>query len=374
MGRAAVVIALALVSSAAPAFGRTLRVLSYNIHHSEGRDGVFDLNRIAGVINAANADVIALQELDQGNNRSGLDEFQLNELAQLTGRQGFFGKTINYMGGEYGNGVLIHPDLLVTRTINHPLPNPANREGRAVLEVRVSVDGDTNVDFNVCATHLDANSDDTNKFAQAAFINDLVDNSTTPALLAGDMNARASSRTFDRLTEQWTDATNIANPGNPVVTRTNQIDYIMYRRPQQWTVVERGRFIINTTTAVASDHYPILSVLELRSPVADFDGDGVVTGSDFLIWQRNVGSGSTLAQGDANGDQTVNALDLNMWKEQFGPKVDANAAAFAVPEATSVLLMSLVISTCTMVRRGSQARCLRTSEKSRSPCSLSLLR
>src|SRR5688572_27405034 len=106
-------IALLLVLTSAtglpPASARTLRVLTYNIHHSEGRDAQFDLDRIAGVIRAANPDIVALQELDQGNSRSGFDVFQLNRLAELTSLDGYFGKTINYMGGEYGNGVLINP-------------------------------------------------------------------------------------------------------------------------------------------------------------------------------------------------------------------------------------------------------------------------
>jgi endonuclease/exonuclease/phosphatase family metal-dependent hydrolase len=326
---------------ASPAMARTLRVLSYNIHHSEGRDEVFDLNRIAGIIQAANPDVVALQELDQGNTRSGLDVFQLNQLAALTGRQGFFGKTINYSGGEYGNGVLIHPSLTVTRTINHALPNPANREARAVLEVRVSLDAaDPAVDFSVFATHLDANTDDTNRFAQAAFINDLVDNSVTPALLAGDMNTRPTSRTFDRLSEQWTDATNASNPG---ISRASQIDYIMYRLPQQWMVVEQGRFIVNPTTLVASDHYPILSVLELRESVADFDADGIVDGNDFLIWQRGVGQGSSTNQGDGNGDGVVNDGDLELWRSKFG---DTAPRAMATPEPAAVLLLGSAAALC----------------------------
>ena len=46
--------AMTILSFMQPALGEcTLRVLTYNIHHSEGRDSVFDIERIAGVINAA---------------------------------------------------------------------------------------------------------------------------------------------------------------------------------------------------------------------------------------------------------------------------------------------------------------------------------
>jgi len=45
----------------------TLRVLTYNIHHGEGTDGVFDLPRIADVIRSVEPDLVALQEVDQGH-------------------------------------------------------------------------------------------------------------------------------------------------------------------------------------------------------------------------------------------------------------------------------------------------------------------
>ena len=60
---------------------------------------------------------------------------------------------------------------------------------------------------------------------------------------------------------------------------------------------------------------------------ADFDDDTFVTGSDFLIWQRNVGrtTGVSNATGDANGDNQVNAADLAIWRLQFGTTVPVAA-------------------------------------------------
>jgi hypothetical protein len=54
---------------------------------------------------------------------------------------------------------------------------------------------------------------------------------------------------------------------------------------------------------------------------ADFNANGVVEGSDFLSWQRGLGSfgaGVTTASGNANTDLTVNAQDLAIWEEQYG--------------------------------------------------------
>src|SRR6476661_4661857 len=82
-----------------------LRVLTYNIHHGAGTDGVFDLARIASVISAANPDIVSLQEVDNGVPRTN----NINEvarLAELTGMQSYFAKARNLDGGSYGDGVL----------------------------------------------------------------------------------------------------------------------------------------------------------------------------------------------------------------------------------------------------------------------------
>ena len=53
------------------------------------------------------------------------------------------------------------------------------------------------------------------------------------------------------------------------------------------------------------------------SPIAnaDFDDDGDVDGSDFLTWQRGIGSAGL---GDADGNGVVNGVDLDVWADQFG--------------------------------------------------------
>ena len=45
------------------------RVMTYNIHHAQGLDGKVDLDRVAKVITDANADAVALQELDQNTRK-----------------------------------------------------------------------------------------------------------------------------------------------------------------------------------------------------------------------------------------------------------------------------------------------------------------
>jgi hypothetical protein len=69
---------------------------------------------------------------------------------------------------------------------------------------------------------------------------------------------------------------------------------------------------------------------------ADFDENGVVDGSDFLTWQRNLGRlvNATHAQGDADGDGDVDVDDLSAWKLGLMPVPQAPAAlaVAGVPE------------------------------------------
>jgi endonuclease/exonuclease/phosphatase family metal-dependent hydrolase len=347
---------------AGSAEARTLRVLSYNIHHSEGRDGAFDMERIASIINAAKPDIVALQELDQGNSRSGANVFQLNKLAELTAMQGYFGKTINYMGGAYGNGILAAPWLQIVGVQNHALPSPGGGEARRVIEMGLSFDADPRTaEFTFFATHLDA-SNQANRDAQSTFINGLVAGATTPSILAGDMNSRPSTTSYAILDREWTDATNVANPG---ISRSSQIDYVFYRG-SEWRVEQAGRFIVNATTQVASDHYPLLTVINLPYHNADFDGDYDVDGADLLIWQRHSGGAGLQSQGDANEDGRVDAADLAVWKSQLGSPRPQPPRSAAVPEPSCAAALGAAIGSHVLLfrrwRKGSRASATRFDE------------
>jgi hypothetical protein len=99
------------------------------------------------------------------------------------------------------------------------------------------------------------------------------------------------------------------------------------------------------TGAVGFDNI-LLETLAVSVPTnnADFNGDNIVDGADFLIWQKGFGTGNSLATGDANGDLAVTDADLTIWKNQFGTDpTPAVAAVGAVPEPTTVALAGLAL-------------------------------
>jgi endonuclease/exonuclease/phosphatase family metal-dependent hydrolase len=53
-----------------PQIPASFRIMTYNIRHGEGLDGKIDLLRIAEVIKREGADIVALQEVDKGVERT----------------------------------------------------------------------------------------------------------------------------------------------------------------------------------------------------------------------------------------------------------------------------------------------------------------
>ncbi|HMP08689.1 MAG TPA: PEP-CTERM sorting domain-containing protein, partial [Lacipirellulaceae bacterium] len=94
----------------------------------------------------------------------------------------------------------------------------------------------------------------------------------------------------------------------------------------------------------------LLSVQGLEN--ADFDGNGVVDGADFLVWQRSLGS-STGA--DADYDGAVNAADLAIWQAQYAP-AGATAASATVPEPAACALLSAALAATASLRRRTPRR------------------
>lgn len=239
----------------------TLRVLTYNIHHGEGMDGTIDLERIADVIKASEADLVALQEVDKGVKRTDRVD-QPAVLAELTGMHVVFEKNINYQGGEYGNAVLSR--LPVEQFENHALPQSIPGEQRGLLEVHVQAAGRAVVFF---ATHFDYHEDDGERLASADMLRERVEQQQgKTVIVAGDLNVSPDSRVMEKVTAFLSDTYNPdAAPGPdpgftfPADEPDRRIDYILHTPQKDLHVVE-CRVI---EEPVASDHRPLLAVFEL---------------------------------------------------------------------------------------------------------------
>lgn len=233
-----------------------LRVLSYNIHHAEGVDGKLDLQRIAAVIRSVEPDLVAIQEVDQRVRRSQSVD-QPAELARLTQMHVAFGGNIQLQGGHYGNAILSR--FPIQSHTNLPLPNFNNGEQRGALSAEIAIP-QLSEPLLFLATHFDHRRDPQERVASAQALNRRVaEQPQRPALLAGDLNDVHDSSTLQELAKQWTHSTPRPLPTIPVSTPSRQIDFVLFRPQPQWKVIE----VRVLDEAVASDHRPILAVLEL---------------------------------------------------------------------------------------------------------------
>jgi endonuclease/exonuclease/phosphatase family metal-dependent hydrolase len=233
-----------------------LRVLTYNIHHGEGTDGIIDLSRQAEIVMSVQPDLVALQEVDERTERTG-GVNQLAEIARLTGLHAAFGKAMDYSGGGYGVAVLSRWPILSTRS--DPLPTPPDREPRTAFTALIQLNAAGPL-LQFTSTHLDQGREEGNRLVQAAHLRALPGGEGVLEILAGDMNSRLDTEVMKILEGQWTNATT-ADPSMPLAADGRprfRGDYILVRPAQCWRVVEATVL----EDRLASDHRPVLAVLE----------------------------------------------------------------------------------------------------------------
>ena len=233
-----------------------VRVLTYNIHHGEGADGKFDLERIAKVINAVEPDLVAIQEVDIKTRRSsGVD--QAAELARLTRLHPFFARIIDYQGGPYGLMILTRAKPL--KTASHAIPYHPNEEPRVLAEARVRL-GEGAPEVAFFNTHLDYRTQEM-RVKQVEHIDHFMTDVRAPlVILAGDLNSEPSSPPMRQLLKSWRDATPDGALSYPSDKPVKKIDYVLYRPSPRLKLVE-SRVI---EERVASDHRPVLAVFEVE--------------------------------------------------------------------------------------------------------------
>ncbi len=235
-----------------------LRVLTYNIHHGEGVDGKIDLPRIAEVIKSATPDIVAVQEIDQGTQRTARVD-QPAELARLTGLKAIFARNIDWEGGGYGTAILTR--LPVKGVEQHRLPSHYNGEQRGVQVVELGAGDDTVVVF---ATHLNYRPEEGERLDSVKKIRSLLPAyGDTPMVLAGDLNAEPESETMTQFGADWRRANAEPLTTYPAEAPAKQIDYVLVRPTERWKVVD-ARVL---EEPAASDHRPVLAVLK-RYPFA----------------------------------------------------------------------------------------------------------
>ncbi len=230
-----------------------ITIMSYNIHHGEGTDGVFDLQRIADLILEHEPDVVALQEVDVGTYRSSRVD-QARRLADLTGMEVVFGEFMEYDGGTYGMAILSRLRLL--ESYNHRLPR--GPESRTALTVKVRMPNGQ--PLWVSGIHFYRTEQE--RLAQAQRLLRILANETAPVILVGDFNSRLGDPVMERVEEEFSVPRKFGPPNTfPSDLPDREIDFVVYRPGDSFTLLDYRVLDV----PVISDHRPVLARLRVGS-------------------------------------------------------------------------------------------------------------
>lgn len=236
-----------------------LKVLTYNIRHGKGLDDKVSLGRVAAVIAASGADVVALQEVDGYSPRSGF-RCQAVTLGRRLKMRPFFGATLKAAGLPlFGNAVLT--GLPVRGFKRWVLPGKG--EQRGLIEVTVV---DSGAKWSFLTTHLGLSIEA--RSMQVGKIIEVLNEITHPFILTGDFNCLQDADELAPLYARVRDAAleiDRTFATFPAGKPEERIDFVFVS--PHWVVREVKRI-----DSEASDHLPVLALLE---PVTETGAEGI---------------------------------------------------------------------------------------------------
>lgn len=242
--------------------------MTWNIHHAEGMDRKVDVDRIAKLIQSEKPDVVALQEVDRGVERTNKIDI-VTKLADLTEMTYAFGKTIDFQGGDYGNAFLTRFPILEEHNLLYKMVRQG--EQRGLLQLVLEINGEEVV---VADTHFDSGAGDTARASSAEELKTaLREYLPRPVIVCGDFNDAPDSRTMSHLKRDFVDTWEQTTAGNgftfPSDGPRKRIDYVFTLKkpkPDSVSVVIQLRPVsARVPQTTASDHLPVVVEFELTT-------------------------------------------------------------------------------------------------------------
>ena len=228
---------------------RGVTIASYNTHGGIGRDGHFVPKRIAQVLKEIDADIVALQEVE--NRATGFD--MLEYLKGETGFEAIAGPTFLRRGADYGNGLLTRFRVLGVKRLDLCVERC---EPRGALDVELDCGG---TPTRVLATHLGLRPHERREQIQR-LLRVLEGDRPLPTILMGDINEwflwgrplRWMHKHFKRTPSPAT------FPARFPVFALDRV----WVKPR--TLLRRIEVHVTPLARIASDHLPVKAELDLE--------------------------------------------------------------------------------------------------------------
>ncbi|MBB3660884.1 endonuclease/exonuclease/phosphatase family metal-dependent hydrolase [Rhizobium sp. BK650] len=232
---------------------KPIRLLTYNVHSCIGTDGKLDPGRIANVIAEADADIIALQEVDVGRRRTGgVDQARM--IASLLKMEAHFHPVLSVAEEQYGDAIIT---ALPTGAVKAgPLPSIGEKRGALSVEIMI---GERKL--LVINTHLGLRGRERiqqmTTLLSSGWLGVAADEPVS-AILCGDFNAVPASATYRLATRSLKDAqlTGKAAPKATFPSRLPlmRLDHIFVTGD----LTVKSAAVLGTRLArIASDHLPL---------------------------------------------------------------------------------------------------------------------
>ncbi len=247
-----------------------LRILTYNIHRAIGVDRRFRPERVVRIVDNYKADIVLLQEVDEGVPRSR----EMDLAREIADDLGFpyraVGHNVTLRKGRYGNATLSRFPILSERNIDLTI-DLWKRRGcqHTSLALPGSLEpGGTNRRVDVFNLHLGLSAGQRARQVELiARSREMVDlPPDTPCILGGDFNDwRSLLVPFLTGGMNFRSATESPRGGRPLLTYPSffprgPLDRIYYRGPLALLSAHRCRLQLSR---VASDHLPVIADFEL---------------------------------------------------------------------------------------------------------------
>lgn len=262
--------------SPAPSGGLRVRLLQWNLHHSVGTDGVYDLGRIINAIAAMNPDIITLNEVERYTSWGAEDQPEIirTQLQQLTGRtwySHFIQEFGNWSSSGKGHQILsVYPFDSIGYTTT--TPSSGLKWAGAIGQATFTLNYRT---VNLFVAHLDP-YDQGMRLIQARDVLGWASGFGENRILTGDMNAWPDQSSILEINNTYHDSWTVAlNQGTASAsgsitpygaTKNGRIDYIFYSKYASNLVVIDSRVydLRDSSGHAPSDHRPVLTTFEVR--------------------------------------------------------------------------------------------------------------